>query len=168
MNTFHSCPIEQFDPIIDRIGKDWMLISATDGKAENTMTASWGCCGFLWNRPIAVCFVRPQRFTCPIMESSDHFSLAFFDETHRDALRYCGSHSGRNGDKFSAAGLTVSHSAQGVPYPAEATCVLICKKLYVQTMEEDCFVEPSLLSNYAAGDFHRVFIGEITEVLCKK
>ena len=99
-----------FDPIFHRIGIDQMLISASDGEHVNTMTASWGGCGILWNKPIAVCFIRPQRHTFSIVENASHFSLAFFDGARRDALRFCGTHSGRDGDKFAATGLTSSNS----------------------------------------------------------
>ena len=83
-----SNDLSQFDPIFHCIGSDWMLISASDGERVNTMTASWGCCGILWNKPIAVCFIRPQRHTFSIIEGATHFSLAFFDGEEREALRY--------------------------------------------------------------------------------
>ena len=55
-----------FNPFT-KIGKEWMLISACDEKREdkkiNTMTASWGGVGVLWNKNVFFCFVRPQRFT---------------------------------------------------------------------------------------------------------
>lgn len=37
-----------FNPF-DKIGKDWLLISATKNGKTNTMTASWGTLGHLWN-----------------------------------------------------------------------------------------------------------------------
>ena len=164
-NMKHISPASA-DPIFDRIGKEWMLISATDGEHTNTMTASWGCCGILWNKPIAVCFIRPQRFTCPIVEASDTLSLAFLSEDYRAALTLCGRTSGRDGDKFAAAGLTVAKE-DGIPYPAEAHTVLLCKKLYVDTLKKENFLLPELLSHYPIDDFHRVFICEITDVLVK-
>ncbi len=167
MHVFHSVPASEVDAIFDRIGKDWMLITADNGKTVNTMTASWGCCGILWNRPIAVCFVRPQRYTFEILEGTDTFTLAFFDEEHRDALRYCGRESGRNGDKFAACGLTPIRTDRGAAYPAEATLVLVCKKLYVQDMKEECFLDPTLLSHYEKKDYHRIFVGEILEALVR-
>ena len=156
-----------FDPIFHRIGIDQMLISASDGEHVNTMTASWGGCGILWNKPIAVCFIRPQRHTFSIVENASHFSLAFFDGARRDALRFCGTHSGRDGDKFAATGLTCSTTEDGVPYPAEATRVLICRKLYTDEIKENGFVDPSLLSNYAAKDFHKIYVGEIVQYIKK-
>ena len=153
--------LKEFDPIFHRIGSDWMLISASDGERVNTMTASWGCCGVLWSKPIAVCFIRPQRHTFSIIEGATHFSLAFFDGEEREALRYCGKYSGRDGDKFKGAGLTCLQTEDGIPYPKEAKKVLICKKIYVDHIKEDGFLDPSLLSNYPEKDYHGVFVGEI-------
>ena len=45
------------------IGREWMLVTATDSEGKvNTMTASWGGVGVLWNRDVAFVFVRPQRY----------------------------------------------------------------------------------------------------------
>ena len=159
---------EDFDGAFKRIGKDWMLISASDGERTNTMTASWGCIGVLWHKPVAVCFIRPTRYTHSITEESDHLSLAFFEgEEYRTALTYCGRNSGRDGDKFAASGLTPLFTEDGVPYPAEATRVLICRKLYTDEIKENGFVDPSLLSNYAAKDFHKIYVGEIVQYIKK-
>lgn len=35
----------------------------------NVMTASWGCVGWLWNKPVAVIFVRPERFTHDLLKT---------------------------------------------------------------------------------------------------
>ena len=51
-----------FNPF-DKIGKDWLLISATKSGKTNTMTASWGTLGHLWNKDVAIIFIRPQRYT---------------------------------------------------------------------------------------------------------
>ena len=156
----------EFDPIFDRIGKEWMLITASDGTRTNTMTASWGGCGILWNKPVAFCFIRPQRFTCPIVEKSESLSLAFLGEEYRPALALCGKMSGREGDKFAASGLTVA-TENGVPFPKEAHTVLLCKKLYVDTLKKEGFLSTEALSHYPKEDFHRVFVCEITDVLTR-
>ena len=151
------------------IGKEWMLV--TGGTLENgynTMTASWGCAGILWNKPVAVCFIRPQRYTYGIVEDSDTLTLSFFPKgEYREALRYCGTKSGRDGDKFAATGLTVGKTVEGVPYPAEANLVLVCRKLYADDLKENAFIDPEMLKHYTAKDYHRFYICEITEVLVK-
>ena len=150
----------------EMIGKDWMLITAGDEKSYNTMTASWGGVGVLWNKNVVFAFVRPQRFTYEFLNDSEYFSCSFFDENYRQALAYCGKYSGRDVDKAKECNITPNFE-QSAPYFNEADTVIICKKLYVQDMTEASFIDKSLLSNYAGDDYHRVFVGEIVKVLKK-
>lgn len=173
MNRFtHIVPEAITDNLFFAIGKDWMLITAADPDtgAVNTMTASWGCAGILWNKPVAICFIRPQRYTYEFTEKSDTLTLSFLPDSdaYRAALKYCGSKSGREGDKFAATGLTVAKTTEGTPYPAEARLVLVCRKLYADDLKENAFIDPEMLKHYAAKDYHRFYICEITEVLVKE
>ena len=68
------------------IDKDWMLITAGTLDKFNTMTASWGGFGILWNEPVSFVFVRPTRFTYLFMEKNDFFTLSFFDHKYRKIL----------------------------------------------------------------------------------
>ena len=81
--------------VIKLIGQDWMLVTAGDQEKFNMMTASWGSMGYLWNKPVVMVFVRPQRYTFEFTEKKDEFTLSFFDEKYRHALNVCGSVSGR-------------------------------------------------------------------------
>ncbi|MBQ9131989.1 MAG: flavin reductase family protein [Clostridia bacterium] len=167
MKEFTRISVSELDPVFDKIGKEWMLISAADGESANTMTASWGGMGVLWNLPVATCYIRPQRYTCPLVEAGERISLAFLGEEHRAALTYCGRHSGREGNKFEAAGLRCAWE-DGVPYPEEAHTVLICRKLYAGTLRKEEFIDDTLLGHYPTEDFHRVFTCHIEKVLVRK
>ena len=102
-------------------------------------------------------------------EDSDTLTLSFFPKgEYREALRYCGTKSGRDGDKFAATGLTVATAKNGAPYVAEANLVLVCRKLYADDLKENAFIDPDMLKHYAAKDYHRFYICEITEVLVKE
>ncbi len=165
MSSFRNItPQELSENPFSLVGQEWMLITAGTEHTCNTMTASWGGMGILWNLPVAFAFVRPQRHTYTLLENSDTFSLSFLPETYRDALRYCGSHSGRDGDKFAATGLTVTGST---PYIEQARLVLVCRKLHTVAFTAEQFVDDTLLNHYKANDFHRQYIGEIVEVLTK-
>ena len=59
------------------IGQEWMLITAGDQKKANTMTASWGGVGILWNKPVAFCFIRPQRYKLVFVEGEVYDTLRF-------------------------------------------------------------------------------------------
>lgn len=45
------------DNYINIIGNEWMLVTAGTKEKFNTMTASWGGTGFLWNRPVVFIFI---------------------------------------------------------------------------------------------------------------
>ena len=154
--------------LFQMIGDDWMLITAANPKTEryNTMTASWGGAGILWGKPVAFCFIRPQRYTYEFAESSYHLTLSFFHGEMREALKICGSRSGRDCDKIELAGLTPVVEQPYVWF-AEAKTVLKCTKLYTDDIKEANFIDKTLLSNYEKKDFHRMYVCEITEVLEK-
>ena len=40
----------------EMIGKDWMLITAQKGDKVNTMTASWGGLGVIWNKNVVTVY----------------------------------------------------------------------------------------------------------------
>ena len=167
MNGYVEISPYELDNALKLIGKDWMLITIKGGNGANAMTASWGCMGVLWNKPVAVCFIRPQRYTYGLAENEERMSLAFFGEGYREALSLCGSKSGRDCDKLSLAGLTVS-DVDGVPVIDQASTVVIGKKLYADDLKEDNFIEKAMLDNYKSKDFHRIYVLEIQKVLIKK
>lgn len=41
----------------ETIGKDWLLISAKKGDQVNTMTASWGGIGVIWNKNVITAYI---------------------------------------------------------------------------------------------------------------
>ena len=162
MKGFREISPYEIDRAAQRIGKEWMLITAWDGEKgrANAMTASWGCMGELWNKPVAVCFVRPQRHTYGLTEQQERWSLCFLGKGYRKELGLCGRESGRNTDKLAVAGLHTA-DCDGVAAVEESELVLVCRKLYADDLRESAFVDPSLLANYAQKDYHRVYICEI-------
>ena len=152
--------------LVKLISDDWALVSAADGKNWNTMTISWGSIGELWGKDVVFAFIRPQRYTKEFMDKSDYFTVSFFDEKYKDALRICGTKSGRDCDKVSLAGLTAEYDGEAV-YPSEAKLVIKCRKIAVQKMDNTGFIDGSIESNYKSGDYHFIYIGEIEKVIEK-
>lgn len=153
--------------VFSMLGDQWMLITAGTPERCNTMTASWGGLGVLWNKNVATCYIRPQRYTLEFVEQSEHFTLAFFGEEYRKSLSLCGSKSGRDLDKVKECGFTVAAGAGNAPYFEEAELVLVCRKLYWQDIDPAHFLTPEIEKNYPQKDYHRMFIGEIVEALVK-
>ena len=163
--AFREISVEQLkDNPFTLINKDWMLITAGDAEKHNTMTASWGGVGVLWNTNVTFSFVRPSRYTYTFMEQEKYYTLSFFGADCRRALQFCGSKSGRDVDKVAETGLTPVFDAPA-PYFAEAELVLVCRKLYTQDLDTERLLDPALMANYKDGDVHRMYVGEITKVL---
>lgn len=123
---------ELTDNVFTTIGKEWMLVTAGTKDKYNMMTASWGCLGWLWNKPVAVMFVRPERYTHELIEQGDNVSLVFLgnSEEARKAYAFCGSKSGRDHDKAAECGLTPVATPDGHMTFGEARLTLECRKLY--------------------------------------
>lgn len=144
------------------INNDWMLITAGEKEHFNTMTASWGTTGILWNKPIAVCFIRPHRYTFEFAERYDHYTLSFFNKNHKEILNYCGAHSGRTVDKTSKTGLKPVETPAGSISFEQSRLIIECKKIYADYIKEENFLTTTLISkHYPKKDFHRFYIGEI-------
>lgn len=164
---FHEVnPLELSCNPFQMIGKDWALVTAGDETGCNTMTVSWGAMGVLWNKNIVTVFIRPQRYTKEFLDRFDNFTLSFYEESSREALKLCGRKSGRDMDKIKAAGLTPVHE-NGTTYFEEARLVLECKKIYLDKIRPEGFLDPSIQKNYPENDYHLIYMGEITRVLQK-
>lgn len=154
---------------IRTISKEWMLLSAgSEESGYNTMTCSWGHIGSIWGTgggmATAICYVRPQRYTKEFMDREEYYTLSFFPPEYKSRLAYLGANSGRDGDKIAAAGLTPVF-ADGTTFFAEAKLVLVCRKLYRAPLQEEGFVDKSIVSqHYPHKDFHDMYIGQIVKV----
>lgn len=156
-------PEELSDNPFRLIGKDWTLITAGTPDSYNTMTASWGGLGILWNKPAATVYVRPTRHTYGFMEKNDEFTLSFFSEEFRSALNFCGSKSGRDYDKALETGLTAIPVGGSTAFE-QARLVLLCKKIYFQDMDSRNFLDEGAEKFYPAKDYHRIYIGEVLKI----
>lgn len=147
------------------IGQDWMLLTAKNGDKINTMTASWGGVGILWNKPVAFIFVRPTRYTYSFIEQSDYMSISILPEKYRNELNYCGKVSGRDEDKIQKCGFNVIKD-ENAPYFEEADTVFICKKHYGQMLDAESFIDKDMNDKlYSDKNYHKLYVVEIEKVL---
>jgi flavin reductase (DIM6/NTAB) family NADH-FMN oxidoreductase RutF len=165
---------------VKRIGDEWALLSAGDTAASggrwNTMTVSWGGLGELWSQDVAFVFIRPHRCTREFVEAASLFTLSFFDKSYRKALAFCGDKSGRDFDKAAETGLTpivfdrgiFNGRAQGAIGFAEASEIIICRKLYTHVFDPAKFLDPGIQKNcYPQSDYHTMYIAETVGLLVK-
>lgn len=161
-------PPEAASEIIDKISKEWMLIGVKDGEGANAMTASWGMLGFLWYKPVCICFIRPQRYTFGLAEKENRLSLSFFGGDKHEALSYCGTKSGRDHDKLAAAGLGYQ-IIDDVPVFDDAKLTLVCRKLYSDKIKEENMIDLNVIEKaYPNRDYHKYYICEIEKCIVKE
>ena len=149
------------------IGKKWTLLSAGNADKYNTMTASWGQIGVLWNKNVFTCYIRPNRYTYEFVENNEYFTASFYGEEFRDALKFCGSKSGRDYDKAKETGLTPAVFGESVAFE-EAEMVFVCRKLYKDELTKEAFLTNEADAFYANDPYHSRFIAEITAVYVKE
>lgn len=161
INKFRIAPVKE-------IGENWGILTGQSDDGFNSMTVSWGAAGVLWSKPCVFVFVRPGRYTYKFMEDGDMFSLALMPENMHAAMSVFGSKSGRDCDKYKESGFTVLEEC-GMKFPEQAETVFICKKISAGDISPDWFVDDGIDSeNYPKKDYHRMYVGEIKEILKKK
>ncbi len=168
--SFKQISPEEFDHSPFRlIGKEWLLITASDKSKEsgaNAMTASWGGLGVLWNKNVATIYVRPQRYTYPLCEDADRISLCVLPEEYKDTHKILGRQSGRDMDKLKECGLGCTE-IDGVRVIDQARIAMICRKMYADDLKKERFIDKDQYKHYPTDDFHRFYILEIEKILVK-
>lgn len=150
-----------------KIGSQWMLVTSGDTKSYNTMTASWGFMGVMWNKNVVTIVIRPQRYTLEFLKKNDLFTISFLNEKDKDILKFCGTNSGRDVNKAEKTGL-IPFDIDGTTGFEQSEETYVCRKLYMQPLDEEHFIDKSLLSNYKDGDFHIAITAEIVKAVTKE
>ena len=104
-----------------------------DGK-PNAMTISWWLFGrFYHANPMSVVAVKPARYTFGLLEQVPELVVSVLTSERREAVAFCGCHSGRDTDKFAATGLTPEASLHvRAPSIKEAAVNIECRCYHVE------------------------------------
>jgi len=149
------------------LSRDGALLTSLDPEGQpNTMAIGWGTIGLIWGKPIYVCLVRPSRYTYRCIEATGDFTVNIPYPEQSQKVLFCGTKSGRDYDKFAECGFTaVPADTIKSPYIEECGLVYECRVVHYNDVIPDHFVQEILDSAYPAGDFHRVYFGEILRTL---
>ena len=143
------------------LDQEWALLVGGREK-PNPMTVSWGGLGTLWNRPVVTVYVRPTRFTFTLLEKHPEFTLNVLPASMKGALDLCGTRSGRDLDKWQAAGIAPEASEKvGVPRVKGAELSLECQMIATFKIDPSRFLDPSIEELYPKKDYHTAFVGEV-------
>lgn len=129
----------------------------------NPMTIGWAQFGVVWGKPVCTVFVRQSRHTHALLEKSDVFTVSVpATGTMRKELAYCGTKSGRDGDKLAACGLSLLPAQAGGAAPLKGCALHFeCRVLFRAESDLALMDEAVLARYYEDGDRHTVYFGEI-------
>ncbi|MCR5809591.1 MAG: flavin reductase [Clostridiales bacterium] len=150
--------------ILSLFDKKWALVTAGDISDFNAMTISWGAMGTLWSKPTATVYIKPVRYTHDFMEANDYFTISFFEEKYRGALKILGTKSGRDGDKMAETKLTPVRIGENIVGYVQAYRTLVCRKIYRQDLELSPMPEAVRETYYEKEAPHTMYIGEIVGI----
>lgn len=162
IEDFNASPFTFFDG-----NGSGLILCAGDSSCSNAMTIGWGDFGTLCNQPVLSVYVAQKRYTHEFMEKQRYFTVMYF--ANDEMPRYMGSHSGRDGDKAKALGLTTVFTTNGTPYYAEADLVIECRMMYRDTFSPENFIDEvprKFYDGFAAG-VHSVYVGRVLRIMKK-
>ena len=113
---------------------------------------------------VFIVYVRPSRYTYQFMEENEYFTVSFYDDEYKKALGYLGTKSGRDTDKVKDVNFTPFACGESVSFK-EANLTILCKKIYIQDLEQAGFPEKVNERYYPTNDVHRYYIGEIVDII---
>ena len=146
-----------------------ILVTTKVGGKVNTMSISWGTMGIQWGLPIFTVFVRGCRHTKAMLDENPEFTINVPLEAVDPAIiRFCGTKSGRDLDKFQALGLTAEEPEKvSVPGIRQLPLTLECRVVYKQQQTPDCMTDPEPHTHYPENsqniqdDYHTAYYGQI-------
>jgi flavin reductase (DIM6/NTAB) family NADH-FMN oxidoreductase RutF len=145
------------------LNHEGLLLASTDGLGRfNVMTIGWGLIGTLWRRPFFLVAVRPSRYTHSLIEATGEFTVNVPAKDMEEILKFCGSVSGRDYDKFKEKQLTaLPGKTVRAPIILECPINYECQVLYKVSIQREGLHEKIVQAIYPQGSYHTLYFGEI-------
>ena len=158
-----AIPYNQYGEEVLKTLSKGAFLTTKAGDKINTMTIGWGSIGFSWGKPIFMAMVRRSRYTYELIEKSGEFTVSFPREDLAQALKICGTQSGRDLDKIASCGLGLSTPPEiGTPFILCKGIHYVCKTLYKTEMTAENMDSAVYQMAYAANqDYHTLYFGQI-------
>ena len=135
----------------------------------NTLTLGWGTTGILWSRPVAIVYIRENRFSYRFFEESPVYVLSWYPQKYtKEVYKIFGGKSGRDTDKEKLSGFTPVETPDGGVTYLQADKVVICRKLMRQPVPKEFLpkeLQPRLGKD---GLIHIQYTGEVLSIWRKK
>lgn len=153
---------------LEQLSGKGVFFTVKDGDKVNTMTIGWGSLSQYWGQEIFIAPIRHSRYTFEFLKNTDEFTISVptnnqFDE----ALKICGTVSGRDEDKFKKADLKLK-DAKEINTPVIDGCDIYyeCKILSFTDLKKEDLDKETQEKWYQNNDMHRLYFAKI--VACYK
>jgi flavin reductase (DIM6/NTAB) family NADH-FMN oxidoreductase RutF len=161
------------ESVFKLVGKDWTIITSGDSAHYNSMVASWGGWGILFEKPVTWCFLRSSRYTLELIKKHHTYTMTYFDDSYKKDIMLFGTKSGRDSNKMKETVLTAIQTPSGNLTYKEAKLIIECTLVELTTVSPDDFLAPSskefIVDAYEeTNEYHKLVFGEITGVWVKK
>ncbi|WZL80061.1 flavin reductase family protein [Vallitaleaceae bacterium 9-2] len=148
--------------LLEQIPKGAFLTVKTQDKI-NTMTIGWATSGVMWGRQVLVIGVRPSRYSYEGIDMDKEFTVSIpMNQKLKKEITYCGTHSGRDVDKFENCNI---HALEGhkvdVPIIEECGLHYECRVIAKHQLIPEYIDQTINDRYYPEGDYHMIFYGEI-------
>ena len=147
-----------------------LLLAASKRSGQsNVMTIGWGMVGVIWGKPIFMVLVRPSRYTYEFIEDSQCFTVNVPSEDLRRLAGLCGSHSGREMDKFATYNIATT-PAQLIQAPTIDACPMVyeCQVVHYNDVIPQNLNPEIEVGSYGGADYHRLYYGHILGAFADK
>jgi flavin reductase (DIM6/NTAB) family NADH-FMN oxidoreductase RutF len=166
-------PSEIPGDVFTLVNKDFTVITGGNPEHYNSMVASWGGWGTLFNKPVTWCFLRSNRYTLELIRKNLTYTMSYFDDEYKEDIMPFGEKSGRDSNKMKETKLTSVQTPAGNLTYKEAKIIIECKLFEVTTIAPDDFqtedARKFMIDAHAeTNDYHKIVFGEITNVWVRK
>lgn len=168
-------PTEIKDNVFKLVGQDYSVITAGTDSAYNSMTASYGGWGQLFEKPTTWCILNANRYTLEFIKQEKKYTMSYFPDQFKEQVIAFGSKSGRNSDKMKETQFTSVKTPNGNLSYKEAKLIIECKLVEITetnpndfyTDESKGFIEKGIKDGNGK-EYHKLVFGEITNVWIRK
>ena len=166
-------PKEIQGSVFSLVGTDYTVITAGSPSEFNSMVASFGGWGMLFEKPVTWCFLRSNRYTLEMIRKEKTYTMSYFEKEYQEDFMLFGSKSGRDSNKMKESKLTSIQTPAGNTTYKEAKLIIECELTEVTTVSPDDFYTKEGRefvegAHAETGDYHKVVFGTITNVWVKK
>jgi len=144
-------PLEKANRLIN--SGQVIMVSCADGKRSTIVTLAWSMPLCHQPSPLLAISLANKRFSYELIKRSGEFVVNIPGMDLFDEMMYCGTHSGRDVDKFKETDLTAFKAKKLIQAPAVKECI--------------GHLECRLKAEHEAGD-HKLLVGEIVAAYADK